>query len=667
MTFAKQNTNNVDDEIISSKSNRTFEQKVVLEWENINYSCSTKDDSKSSIFNNIQKERKILDNISGRAESGDLLAILGPTGCGKTSLLNILAGRSPTGGKELLKLEGNINVNGKQRNEEKFRRMSAYVLQDDNLYPHLTISETLELAAHFFLPTSYTDDEKNTKVNNIINELGLVKARDTIIGNEKVRGVSGGERKRASVAVQLISDPVVLFLDEPTSGIDSFQAQSVMESMKSLSLSGRLVICVVHQPRSSIFEMFDKLLLLSLGRSIYLGNSSDSSQYFANCGYEVPKLFNPSDFFLDIISPDNRNEEVELETSARISKLYELWDIKAIEDKKNNSLYTKEKYNDVELTINDEFDIVKSYRNFKLLMWRSHVEQTRDIKTIIVKIFLTLFFGFIIAGIYSETGHDQTSIYNRTGILFVTSINQCFNCVFAVLNTFPKEKSIVNRERSNNAYSTFSYFVAKYLIELPINLMPCLLFSCVVYWIANLNPLRFGEFLLIIMLEACTSISLGLAISAFTNSVESALALGPPLVIIAILFGGFYINIESLPPVADLIPMFSLLKWTFEAMCINEFKGQKFTCEDAFGTCETTGEDVLERLTFGGKTVNEALFGLSMVFVGFTLSAYFFLEISSIKYLKLGHIGSQFAKLKHNNSNNIKFDDKYSKLETNEN
>ena len=117
------------------------------------------------------------------------------------------------------------------------------------MYAHLTVFETLMYSAHFYLPNTVTDAEKAELVTNVISELGLGKTRDTIIGDDKVRGVSGGERKRANIGVQLISDPAVLFLDEPTSGLDSFQAQAVMESMKSIANQGRMVITVIHQPR----------------------------------------------------------------------------------------------------------------------------------------------------------------------------------------------------------------------------------------------------------------------------------------------------------------------------------------------------------------------------------------------------------------------------------
>ncbi len=209
-----------------------------------------------------------------------------------------------------------------------------------------------------------------------------------------------------------------------------------------------------------------------------------------------------------------------------------------------------------------------------------------------------------------------------------------------MLNTFPKEKVIVNRERSANAYDTLSYFCAKYLVELPLNCFPTVVYACIVYWMVGLNPNAFGVFILILMLEAMTAISLGLAISALTPSLEAALGIGPPTIIVALIFGGFYINISSLPIVANWIPYVSFLKWTFEALCVNEFQGEKFNCAQASqGACKTTGEQVLESLSFGGRSTSEAVFGLAMLLIGFTLAALGFLHNSRMTYIPLGHVG----------------------------
>ncbi len=633
-------------EVVPKGSHSHDKPEVFLEWKDLNFSVLEKNSAKRKFMAPVIEKKRILQNVNGHAKSGQLLAIMGATGCGKTSLLNVLAGRVGRSGMAAAELKGEVLVNGKSRDDKGFRRISAYVVQDDRLYPHLTVYETLHLASHFFLPTSVSDDKKEELVNSIIMELGLNKARDTIIGDERVRGVSGGERKRANIAVQLISNPKVLFMDEPTSGLDSFQAQSVMEAMKAVAANGRLVISVIHQPRSSIFKMFDDLLLLSLGRTIYFGKAAAAAAHFrTSANLTCPPLFNPSDFFLDILSPDFRTKAKEEFTLKRIADMADIWsrsEKKLIEDETLGRVY-----NELELvpdvpTCFEKFDSTRLVRNFKLLCWRAATEQLREIPTMVIKIVVTIIFALIIGGIFQNLGYEQAAISNRIGLLFLISINQGFVAVSGVLQVFPKEKVIVGRERSANAYDTLSYFAAKYLCELPLNLLPCTIFGCIVYWLVGLNPHRFGYFIAILMLEAITAVSLGLAVSAAAPNPEIAQALGPLPIILSLVFGGFFINIASLPIVANWLPYVSFLKWVFQSLSINEFTDVTFKCNLTPSTmCANTGEEVLNRLTFT-STLGESCFGLAMVFLGFTLLAFIILERSSISYIPMGYKGPKF-------------------------
>jgi ABC-type multidrug transport system ATPase subunit len=627
---------------LSKYFNNNDHEKVSLLWDNISYNILVPDENNSKIM----KARKILQNLKGKAESGDLLAILGPTGCGKTSLLNVLAGRFPIGGSKLSKLTGEITINGKTRNDEVFRNMSAYVQQDDHIFAYLTVLETLNLAAHFYLPVDMSSNDKAELVEAVISELGLGKTRNTIIGNETIRGISGGERKRACIAIQLISNPSVLFLDEPTSGLDSFQALSVMEAMKNLSSKGRLVITVIHQPRSSIYGMFDKMLILSEGRTMYFGNASDTCvNYFADLGYVCPESFNPADFYLDLLSLDVRTPESEIETRKRINYLGDTW------GEKNELISTIEFINTE--NINDLkhqkhlINIVKLYNDFCILSWRTWVSQARDTSALKIKIISNIFFGFIVGLIYSELDFGQRSIQDRIGLLFFISINTGFNSLLSVLNNFPIEKDIVNRERSDGAYHVLSYFPAKFLVEIPLIILPTILYACIVYLLVNLNPDGFYNLISILILESLVSVSLGLCVSAVSPNIEIANALGPPFLVIAILFGGFYINIESLPIIADLIPYFSFLKWSFEALAINEFSGLTFECNGFGGnsTCTDTGEAALSNLSFGDHSLGYPVFGLACLLIAFMSAACLILTLTNLKYITLGHEGSKYKKV----------------------
>ena len=557
-------------------------------------------------------------------------------------------------------------MNGSVRNEDRFRRISAYVVQDDHLYPHLTVYETFLLAANFFLSDSITATKRLELVDAVISELGLNKARDTIIGDEKLRGVSGGERRRASIGVQLISDPAILFLDEPTSGLDAFQALSVMESMRTLSDNGRLVVCVIHQPRSSIFNMFDKLLLLSEGRCAYFGGCLTSVDYFAALEYICPVSFNPSDYFLDILSPDNRSPEAEEESRNRIQFLSDNWtkvlrlaDSSSTAADTNSGLHddhshhsksklsaTMSNIDDIKIVGSTSFTIERRLRNIKFLAWRTWTEQSRDVATIGFKMTFSIVFSLIIGGIYSNIGNSQRSIQNRYGLLFFVVINQLFPAVIAVFNSFPKEANIVNRERASKAYDTLSYFVSKVLIEIPLNVVPSVTYSCIIYWLVGLNPAsnpsRFFLFILIMMYTVVTGVAIGLAVGAGAGSVDAALAIGMPLLITSILFGGYYITISSLPIVLNWFTYISIARWAFEALCINEFDGLTFTCDNVgSANCIATGQQALGTLGFDSHSVSYPIFGLSMLLIGFLCLGYFFLSRQKSTFLTLGHVGAK--------------------------
>ncbi len=152
-----------------------------------------------------------------------------------------------------------------------------------------------------------------------MQELGLVKCADTKVGNELIRGISGGERKRLNVATELVTDPSLVFLDEPTTGLDSFAAQSTMQMLLKLAKNSRTVIATIHQPRSSIYTMFDMLLLISEGRTMYFGQAHEAVPYFGTLGYKCPATFNPADYFIDFLSVDQRSQNLERQSRARIA------------------------------------------------------------------------------------------------------------------------------------------------------------------------------------------------------------------------------------------------------------------------------------------------------------------------------------------------------------
>ncbi|CAH1438495.1 unnamed protein product [Lactuca virosa] len=218
----------------------------------------------------VSRSKILLNEISGQARDGEILAVLGASGSGKSTLIDALANRISKGS-----LKGNITLNGDQLESRLLKVISAYVMQDDLLFPMLTVEETLMYAAEFRLPRSLSKTKKKLRVQALIDQLGLRNAAKTIIGDEGHRGVSGGERRRVSIGADIIHDPILLFLDEPTSGLDSTSAYMVVKVLQRIAQTGSIVIMSVHQPSYRLLGLLDRLLFLSRGQTVYSGSPAN--------------------------------------------------------------------------------------------------------------------------------------------------------------------------------------------------------------------------------------------------------------------------------------------------------------------------------------------------------------------------------------------------------
>lgn len=241
------------------------------------------------------QERTILDGITGMVSPGEILAVLGPSGSGKSTLLNAVAGRLHGRG-----LTGTVLANGQKLTKTVLKR-TGFVAQDDVLYPHLTVRETLVFCALLRLPNSLSKSDKIAVAESVISELGLSKCENTIIGNGFVRGVSGGERKRVSIGHEMLVNPSLLVLDEPSSGLDATAAYRLVATLGALARrKGKTVVMSVHQPSSRVYQMFDSVLVLSEGRCVYFGKGSEAMGYFDSVGFRPCFPVNPADFILDL-------------------------------------------------------------------------------------------------------------------------------------------------------------------------------------------------------------------------------------------------------------------------------------------------------------------------------------------------------------------------------
>lgn len=255
----------------------------------------------SLYFENVSYDlngKRLLSGVQGVAHPGEIFAIMGASGAGKTTFLDILARKNKRG-----TVDGNFYVNGEKVTDAEYKNVVGFVDQEDTMLPTLTVHETIMTSALLRLPRDMGRSAKEQRVFEVEKQLGIWAIRDSLIGSEEGngRGISGGEKRRVGIACELVTSPSILFLDEPTSGLDAFNAFNVIECLVTLAKTyKRTVIFTIHQPRSNIVALFDRLLLLAKGKTVYSGEFSQCQDYFDHIGYSCPPGFNIADYLVDL-------------------------------------------------------------------------------------------------------------------------------------------------------------------------------------------------------------------------------------------------------------------------------------------------------------------------------------------------------------------------------
>ncbi|CAM1510107.1 Fc.00g004420.m01.CDS01 [Cosmosporella sp. VM-42] len=267
---------------------------AALYFENVSYSLNGK---------------QILSGIQGICNPGEVTAIMGASGAGKTTFLDIMARKNKRG-----QVNGDFYVNGEAVTDTDFKNVVGFVDQEDTMLPTLTVHETILNSALLRLPRDMGRAAKEQRVYEVEKELGIHHIRDSLIGSEegKGRGISGGEKRRVGIACELVTSPSILFLDEPTSGLDAYNAYNVIECLVTLAKNyKRTVIFTIHQPRSNIVALFDRLVLLAQGRTVYSGPFAQCQAYFDQIGYECPPGFNIADYLVDLTMHAGNSQAVD--------------------------------------------------------------------------------------------------------------------------------------------------------------------------------------------------------------------------------------------------------------------------------------------------------------------------------------------------------------------
>lgn len=568
----------------------------------------------------------ILNRVSGAAAPGRLVALLGPSGSGKTTLLNALSGRVPA--SKGLSLTGRVEVNGVPFADAA--PAVAYVMQEDLFFAQLTVRETLEMAAALQLPASVGPAERGELVGGLIKRLGLVKAADTRVGDAKTRGISGGERKRLNLACELISAPNLVAVDEGTTGIDSFQALKVVQALQGLAADGHTVLASIHQPQSSIYALFDDLLLLAEGRVVYMGPTGGAHEYFEGLGHGCPPAYNPAEHWIDLVSIDYASPDSEASSRARVHKLHAAWDahvatgkVPAVPAAPAGAAAAADGEGPpavASTAVAVRSSAASPMTKFQLLFSRAWKQMARDKKTLIARTMSSAMSALLFGSIYWKLGLTQADVGNRLGLLQVACINAAMSALVKTLNSFTRERAVVDRERARGSYGVTPYFASKMVAELPISTVFPLLFSAIVYPMAGLAVgwRKVATFASVITLESFTAAAIGLTMGAMAPSTEAALAAGPASFVIFIVFGGQFVT--RVPRVLQWLPRISLIRHAFEALCVSELGGLKL--ERVVPWDVATGEQALARMRFGTRSV-PALLGSQARILAFNYIATF--------------------------------------------
>ncbi|KAF5730411.1 putative ATP-binding cassette transporter [Tripterygium wilfordii] len=551
--------------------------------------------------------QKVLEGLTGYAEPGTLTALMGPSGSGKSTLLDALSSRLAANAF----LSGTILLNG--RKTKLSFGTAAYVTQDDNLIGTLTVRETISYSARLRLPDKMSWSEKRALVESTIIEMGLQDCADTVIGNWHLRGISGGEKRRVSIALEILIRPRLLFLDEPTSGLDSASAFFVTETLRGLARDGRTVIASIHQPSSEVFELFDRLYLLSGGKTVYFGQAAEAYEFFAQAGFPCPALRNPSDHFLRCINSDFDKVKATLKGSMKLrfeatedplEKMTTAEAIRTLIDFYRTSQYcysAREKV-DISGVKGTVLDSGGSQASFLMqaftLTKRSFINMSRDFGYYWLRLVIYVVVTICIGTIYLNVGTGYNAILAR---------GSCASFVFGFVTfmsiggfpSFVEDMKVFQRERLNGHYGVTAFVISNTLSAMPFLIMITFIAGTICYFMVGLHP-GFEHYLFFVLcLYASITVveSLMMAIASIVPNFLMGIIIGAGIQGIFMLVSGYFRLPNDIPKPVWRYPMsyISFHFWALQGQYQNDLKGLLFDNQSP-DLPKIPGEYILEKV-----------------------------------------------------------------------
>ncbi len=531
-----------------------------------------------------REKQTILDNVSGVFGSKQLTGIMGPSGAGKSTLLNIISGCRESN------VRGKVLLNGQQVNTALLRKTACYIMQEDELMPFLSVDEYMAMSAKLKLGSSADGEKKKRIIHAILSILRLEDCLDT-----RVHNLSGGEKKRLAIALELVSNPAIIFLDEPTSGLDSANCTYVVALLKNLASSGRTIVCTIHQPPERVFFMFDKMMVLAKGgRFIFSDHPSKMIGFFKKFGYPCPSGHNPADFIAELAG-ESSWKDAPIDDFVKVTKAK----IKMkLEQKQKAGSSARE----------DSARLIKAMRTtgyaasyltqFRVLSVRTFKASLRDYATLQLRFYGAIFVGLLMGGTFWQVGSNSEKMLDNMGLIFFCVMFNGFAGMLPTLLTFPTEMNVFRREHLNYWYSMKLYYLATTIAFLPAQVFFPALYTTIVYFMSGqpYEANRFFMHTLIMVLVGLLTESYGLIFGS-ALAPQSAVYIAPISMTPFVVYGGFLISIKNLPDWFRWMGHVSFFRYGVEGAVKSVYGFERnLTCPYGFPRCVITHSSLIETM-----------------------------------------------------------------------
>lgn len=519
--------------------------------------------------------------VKFQANSGELIGIMGGSGAGKSTLLNLLNGNlTPSGGEVL------INSIDLHRQQKQTEGIIGYIPQDDLLMEDLTVFQNVYYNTKLSFG-ALSDEQISLKVNTLLESLGLAEIKELKVGNALNKTISGGQRKRLNIALELVREPAVLFVDEPTSGLSSRDSENVMDLLKQLAINGKLVFVVIHQPSSDIFKLFDKLFLLDTGGyPIYFGNPSDSLIYFK----KMTNMVNAESSECELCGNINPEQLFVIIEAKVLDEFGNAVNIRKITPAGWNELYLKNRKETQQQHAAEKKPLEKATRKpswfsqFKTFITRDILSKISNKQYMLINLLeapvLAFALAFLIKYYHAADGYIYRENQNIPAFIFISVIVALFMGLTVSAEEIFRDRKIRNRESFLNL-SNSSYLLSKILVMFILSAVQTLLFVLIGNSILGIKSM-YADYWLMLFTTSCFANLLGLNISSAFNSAVTIYILIPILIIPQILLSGIIVKFEKLNPVISThanVPVCGEImasRWAFEGLAIHQFKDNEY-------------------------------------------------------------------------------------------